>query len=88
MKRARIKVHGRVQGVGFRWTLRREAGRLGVAGSVANCPDGSLEAVFEGPPDAVEEMLALCREGPSGARVEDVEESEEETEGATGFDVR
>lgn len=88
MRRIRVRVHGRVQGVGFRWTLRREARRLGVAGSVANCPDGSLAAVFEGPPAAVEEMVALCRTGPAGARVEHVEESQEEPQGASCFDVR
>ena len=87
MKRTRVKVRGRVQGVGFRWTLRREAGRLGVSGAVANCADGSLEAVFEGPRAAVEEMVALCRKGPPGARVEHVEQSEEEPQGADGFDV-
>ena len=87
MRRTRVKVHGRVQNVGFRWTLRREASRLGVAGVAANCGDGTLEAVFEGPAEAVEEMVALCRRGPPGARVEHVEEADEEPEGAAGFDV-
>ena len=88
MRRVRITVHGRVQGVGFRWTLRREARSLGVAGCVTNRPDGSVEAVFEGDAEAVEQLLALCREGPAGARVTGFDESEEEPRGDGGFQVR
>jgi acylphosphatase len=86
--RVRAIVHGRVQGVFFRDTTRRKASSRGVAGWVRNRPDGTVEAVFEGEPDAVEAMLAFCRQGPPGAAVERVEVSEEEPEGLTGFGVR
>jgi len=59
----------------------------GVAGWVGNRPDGTVEAVFEGEPDAVESMLAFCREGPRGAAVERVEVTEEEPEGLSGFAI-
>lgn len=87
-RRVRVTVHGRVQGVGFRETVRRQAERLGVAGSVQNRPDGSVEAVFEGPDEAVAQMVELCTDGPLGARVTGVEQSEEEPRGAAGFEVR
>jgi acylphosphatase len=80
-------VHGRVQGVFFRDTTRRMAASRGVAGWVRNNPDGSVEAAFEGEPDAVETMVAFCREGPRGAEVEQVEVSEEEPQGDPGFRV-
>lgn len=86
--RARAIVHGRVQGVFFRDTTRREAIARGVAGWVRNRPDGTVEAVFEGDGDAVEAMLAFCRQGPPNAEVDCVDVSEEEPEGLAGFDVR
>jgi acylphosphatase len=86
--RRRIVVHGRVQGVFFRDTTRRRASSRGVAGWVSNRPDGAVEAVFEGDPDAVRSMVEFVREGPRGAEVERVEESEEEPEGLSGFEVR
>ena len=87
-KRRRVVVHGRVQGVFFRDSTRREAERRGVAGWASNRPDGAVEAVFEGDPEAVEAMVRFCREGPSKADVERVEEHEEEPEGLSGFTVR
>ena len=81
-------VHGRVQGVFFRDSARREAESRGVAGWITNRPDGAVEAVFEGEPDAVEAMVRFCREGPRSADVERVDETDEEPEGLTGFDVR
>jgi acylphosphatase len=77
-----------VQGVFFRDTIRRQAAAHGVAGWVRNRPDGTVEAVFEGDPEAVEAMLAFCHEGPRGARVDRVEISDEEPEGLTSFEVR
>jgi len=77
-----------VQGVFFRDTARRQANAHGVAGWVRNCPDGTVEAVLEGEEDAVEAMLAFCREGPRGARVERVQVSEEPPEGLTRFEIR
>jgi acylphosphatase len=88
MIRRRVVVHGFVQGVFFRDTLRRRAGALGVSGWARNNPDGTVEAVFEGEPHAVERMVALSREGPSGARVDRVEVFEEDATGVTGFAVR
>lgn len=86
--RRRVRVHGQVQGVFFRDTTRREAHQRGIAGWVANRPDGSVEAVFEGDPEAVAAMVAFCRSGPRGATVADVDVNEEEPEGLTGFEVR
>jgi len=59
----------------------------GVSGWVRNNPDGSVEAAFEGPDDAVDEMVRFAREGPRGAAVESVEVSDEEPESLTGFRV-
>ncbi len=80
--------HGRVQGVFFRDSTRREAQSRGVAGWVRNTPEGSVEAVFEGPGDAVEALVELCRSGPGHAEVEKLEVHEEEPEGLEGFSVR
>ncbi len=85
--RVRVVVHGRVQGVFFRDTVRRAARERGVAGSVRNVPDGTVEAVFEGERGAVEALVELCREGPPGAQVERVEVSSGPPEGLSGFAV-
>ena len=82
-----VSVTGLVQGVFFRAEAQREADRLGVAGWVRNEPDGSVAAHFEGQPDAVEAMVAWCREGPRRARVEGVDVRDAEPTGAKGFDV-
>ncbi len=80
-------MHGRVQGVFFRDTARRKAETLGVAGWIRNNLDGTVEAVFEGEPEAVERLVAFCREGPRGARVDQVEVRAEEPEGLRGFAI-
>ena len=85
--RRRVIARGRVQGVFFRAACAREARALGVAGWVRNLDDGSVEAVFEGPPEPVRAMVAWCRQGPPGARVDDVEETDEPTTGRSGFAV-
>jgi acylphosphatase len=77
-----------VQGVAFRYSVQRMARQRGVAGWVANRADGTVEAVFEGEPEAVERLVDFCRDGPRGAEVEALDATEEETEGLTGFDVR
>lgn len=77
-----------MQGVFFRDTTRRQASAHGVAGWVCNQPDGTVEAVFEGNPDAVAAMLAFCREGPRGARVDRVEVFDEGPESLTDFKIR
>ena len=88
MIRRRVLVQGHVQGVFFRETARRRAEAAGVSGWIRNNADGSVEGVFEGEPDAVERLVAFCREGPRGARVEWVDVSAEEPEGLTGFATR
>ena len=88
MIRRRVVVRGLVQGVFFRDSVRRLAQQRDISGWVANRGDGSVEAVFEGEPDAVERLVELCRTGPRGARVDSVEVSDEEPEGLLGFSVR
>jgi len=86
--RKRVVVNGRVQGVFFRDSTRRRASTRGVAGWVSNRSDGAVEAVFEGEPDAVDSLVDYAREGPRGADVSQVEVSEEEPEGLSGFEIR
>lgn len=87
--RRHVVVSGRVHGVFFRDSTRREAQRLGVAGWVRNVDDGTVEAVFEGEADAVEAMLAFCRHGPERAQVDDLEvDAHEAVEGLRGFRIR
>ena len=76
-----VTIHGRVQGVGFRAFIERAAQERALDGWVRNREDGSVEAVFSGPAHVVEEMLALCRKGPPGARVDEVELREEDAAG-------
>jgi acylphosphatase len=82
-----ITVRGRVQGVFFRDSTRREAERRDVRGWAANLPDGSVEVLLEGRPEAVRAVIDYCRRGPRGARVEDVEVQERALEGLSGFRV-
>jgi acylphosphatase len=77
-----------VQGVFFRDSVRRAAEQRGVNGWVANRPDGAVEAVFEGEPEAVERLVEFCRQGPRGAQVDSVDVTEEPPESLRGFAVR
>jgi acylphosphatase len=86
--RRRVVAHGLVQGVFFRDTVRRHAQSRGVAGWVRNNRDGTVEAVFEGEPGAVERLVSFVHEGPSGAFVERVDVVDEEDEGLSGFAIR
>jgi len=86
--RAHVHVSGRVQGVFFRDTTERTAREHGVDGWVRNLDDGRVEAVFEGPADAVEAMVAFCHEGSPAASVADVAVEREPPEGLAGFEVR
>jgi acylphosphatase len=86
--RRRVRAHGRVQGVFFRDSVRREADARGVAGWASNEPDGTVEAVFEGAPADVEALLELARRGPGHAEVERLDVDEEEPESLDGFEVR
>jgi acylphosphatase len=84
--RRRLVVRGVVQGVGFRVSVARRA--HGVAGWVRNLPDGQVEVVLEGEADSVAAVEAFVREGPRGARVDDVEATDEEPAGLRGFEIR
>lgn len=85
MIRRRLIVYGFVHGVFFRDTVRRHALTAGVAGWVRNNRDGTVEAVFEGEPEAVERLVAFCHEGPRGAQVDRVDAHVEEPIGLDGF---
>lgn len=87
-RRAHVHVAGMVQGVAFRYYAQQKAEELGLAGWVKNLPDGRVEAVFEGDPDRVREMVAWCESGPASADVEDVTVEDETPEGLPGFEVR
>jgi acylphosphatase len=86
--RRRVVAQGRVQGVFFRDSCRREASAYGVSGWVANREDGAVEAVFEGEPAAVRALVDWTRQGPLRARVIKLEVIEEEPRGELGFSVR
>jgi acylphosphatase len=86
--RRHLVVHGQVQGVFFRDTCRRQAEARGVAGWIANRPDGAVEAVFEGKPEDVDALVEFCRHGPRGAEVRSVDETSEQPEGLSGFRTR
>jgi len=72
-KTLRLSIQGRVQGVFFRDSMRREAQRLGVTGWVRNCSDGSVEAVVHGPSAAVDAMVRWAHRGPERAQVAQVD---------------
>ncbi len=80
-RRVRIVISGVVQGVFFRYNIRLKAGEFNVKGWGKNCADGKVEAVFEGNYEDIEKMVAWCRQGPLGARVEDVVVNDEEYRG-------
>ncbi|HSM08827.1 MAG TPA: acylphosphatase [Gemmatimonadota bacterium] len=75
-EQAGFRIHGRVQGVGFRWWTRRTAGQLGIAGSVRNLPDGTVEVRAAGPADAMREFESRLRRGPRSASVERIDRFE------------
>jgi acylphosphatase len=85
----KLKIRGRVQGVGYRDALRHEAQRRGVAGWVRNRADGSVEATLQGSPERVAELIAWARRGPPASRVDDVQIdlTDDEPEHA-GFELR
>jgi len=81
-------IHGRVQGVFFRHSTRERALAHGVSGWVANFPDGAVETVLEGTPEAVERLVRFCETGPPRARVDRVDVYPESPQGLTGFAIR
>ena len=88
MTRRRVVVHGHVQGVFFRDSVRERADSRGLAGWVRNRDDGAVEAVFEGTEDDVDALVRYCHEGPRGADVERVDVVDEDPLGDEGFAVR
>ncbi len=88
MERRRAIVSGRVQGVGFRYSARAEAERLGLAGFVRNLSDGTVETEYEGPPDRLAEYERWLASGPPSASVASVVVDARTPAGADGFDVR
>lgn len=87
-RRAHVWLEGRVQGVWFRESTRREAEDCGVAGWVRNLPDGRVEAVFEGRAEAVAHLVHWVRRGPDQAHVSDVQVKDEAPQGERGFRIR
>ncbi|HBF42562.1 MAG TPA: acylphosphatase [Desulfobacteraceae bacterium] len=86
--RMRIVIEGRVQGVWFRDSTRREADRLGVFGWVKNRPDGAVEVLVEGSETHVEKLISWCRHGPSAAKVHWLHDCREEWQGEfKSFDI-
>lgn len=84
-----LRITGRVQGVGYRWNTARQAQALGVKGWVRNRLDGSVEALVNGPADAVQALIDWARRGPVGSRVDGVVVSDAEAGGVlTGFEQR
>ncbi len=84
----RLRITGRVQGVGYRASLADEARRLGVDGWVRNRHDGSVEAHLQGDPAALDGLTTWARRGPRGARVATVESSAAADESSVGFEIR
>jgi len=87
LKRVRVLISGRVQGLGFRYWVKRKAEKLGLNGWVRNLNDGRVEAVFEGDKERIERLVERCKEGPSLSRVDKVGVKREEVEGLSGFDI-
>lgn len=87
MIRRRVVVHGRVQGVGFRYSCQYRASELGVHGWVRNRDDGAVEAVFEGEDDAVQRMIGWARVGPRYSGVTRIEVTEEAPKGENRFQI-
>jgi len=86
--RAHLFIEGRVQGVFYRSFTREQAGDLGLNGWVRNLHDGRVEAVFEGPKERIEQVIAACQKGPPGARVSHMDIAWEPLAGEKGFEVR
>lgn len=87
MRRVRVLVSGRVQGVFFRASCAERAAELDLSGWIRNVPDGDVEAVFEGTDSAVERIVRWCRDGPPLARVDRIDVVDEAPTGGSGFRI-
>ncbi|MCW5635600.1 MAG: acylphosphatase [Rubrivivax sp.] len=84
-----LVIHGRVQGVGYRWAMVEQAAQLGLRGWVRNRRNGTVEAVVAGPAEAVQRMIEWARRGPRGAAVSRVDAQPAEDDGTfEGFEQR
>jgi acylphosphatase len=89
IERYEATVHGRVQGVGFRWFVRNAAARLNLVGWVANEPSGNVRVVAEGERASLQELARILRDGPAGAQVERIDDEMGSPSGHfTSFDIR
>ena len=88
MFRIYLKIHGRVQGAGFRWSTQRKAKNLGLIGYVKNLPDGTVEVVAEGREDDLKKLLEYCKIGPLLASVQKVDETWQEVDVVQFTDFR
>ena len=88
MAAARYLVSGRVQGVGYRYFVMREASALGLTGHARNLPDGTVEVVAEGERRVLQTLEERLRDGPSFSEVDDVQRQEAEPTGCTDFHIR
>ncbi|MDB5410313.1 MAG: acylphosphatase [Rhodospirillales bacterium] len=84
----KLRIEGRVQGVGYRFWLNREAGRHGLSGWVRNRGDGSVEALLKGDDAAVEAVMEACRRGPRMAVVDRIACEDAADDGSVGFEQR
>lgn len=82
-----LKIKGRVQGVAFRYSTQKQAERLGITGIVRNEPDGSVYAEIEGEETQLQQMIDWCRQGPSAARVIEVDVQSGTQKDYTSFDI-
>lgn len=88
-RRVRLRIHGLVQGVNFRYLARQRARALGLRGWVRNRPEGTVEAVAVGPADGVDQFISWARQGPSSARVDRLDlEDDDCDEQLAGFQIR
>ena len=87
VRSVRVRIHGRVQGVGYRAYIVEEAERLGPDGWVRNRRDGTVEAVFSADGETIDQMIATCRQGPRSAIVERIDVEDEAQRPASGFRV-
>jgi acylphosphatase len=88
MPAVHLIIKGKVQGVFYRQSARKEAVRLGISGWVKNNEDGTVEAIATGSEEQVQRFIQWCRQGPTLAHVTDVTVSEAPDESFTGFEVR
>jgi acylphosphatase len=79
-----IIVHGRVQGVGFRYFVQNIGNRLGLTGNVSNCPDSTVEIIVEGDRRAIEAFIEEVRKGPSPSRVQRIDSNDVPVQGTYG----